>query len=111
MAPQPRPADFDAASMSECVKELSSRFSRSTYTIQRWLSEMPAELREQRNAIMRERQTQAGRAAFDGAQKMLFERDDAQSMRRHLQQASDQLVAAHRRFSAKTGWPVREYAG
>jgi hypothetical protein len=105
-AKRKRPADFDTVSMKKNAKQLCDYYRKSTYTIRLWIDEMPADERDKRNAIMMERQKNAGKEGFKGAQKMRFERCDDSAMRRHLEQASEQLVAAYRIAAAKTGWPV-----
>jgi hypothetical protein len=105
-AKRKRPADFDTVSMTQNAKQLCDHYRKSTYTIRLWIDEMPADERAKRNAIMMERQKNAGKEGFKGAQKMRYERGDDGAMRRHLEQAGAELVAAYRAAAAKTGWPV-----
>jgi hypothetical protein len=67
---------------------------------------MPVEERAKRNAIMLERQKNAGKEGFKDSQKMIFERGTDDALRRNMQRASDNLVAAYRVAAAKAGWPV-----
>ena len=109
-APLPMPADFVEVSMRQSVQTMVKTYGKSRYTIDRWVSELPKALRVQRVKAMRKKQNEAGAASFSGAQKLFYELGDEKTLRQRAKRSNDMLVEAHRAFSAKTGWPVREYA-